>query len=564
MSIDWRANALDNLPKTGSSASALLRKLTDYSVMMLKQDTLDDIIWNIVDYIGDKFGFEDCVLYLNEPEGLVQRAAYGLKNPEERSILHRIVIPRGQGIVGTCAELASPVRVDDVAQDPRYILDVYSGRSELSVPITFEDRLLGVLDSESKDIAFFDETDEALFVAVATLSAPRIASALAQKRAAEAESALAEALEAQYRQEQNYQNESLESLGLLAGGIAHDFNNMLTAILGNINLAQTDTSGDSILFLEEAEEACLRAQGLTKQLLTFSSGGQPVLQQGDMLSLLMKFGQFTARGTRLQLHFDFPDTLPPCAFDAGQIAQIFQNLILNAAQACAGPGTLRICGGVEKQAGLIKLRFHDDGPGVPKDLHHRIFNPYFSTKDEGTGVGLATSYWIARRHGGKLELDTAVTHGACFVLTLPVGNVAEQDIQDIQEGETPKTLRVLVMEDEKVIQRVLSHSLASLGYQADIVDDGQACIERYRQQLVAGDPYDLVLLDLTVPRGMGGKEAMERLLELDANTRGIVTSGYSENPVLAQYRDYGFCACLEKPFTRDDLQQAIARTVSLT
>ena len=306
MAVDWRANALDNLPKTDSSASALLRKLTDYSVMMLKQDSLDDIIWNIVDYIGDKFGFEDCVLYLNEPEGLVQMAAYGLKNPKERSILHRIVIPHGQGIVGTCAELASPVRIDDVAQDSRYIFDVYSGRSELSVPITFEDRVLGVLDSESKAIAFYDDTDEALFVAIATLSAPRIASALAQKRAAEAESALAEALEAQRRQEENYQTESLESLGLLAGGIAHDFNNLLTAILGNISLAHAHVSENSTFLLEEAEQACLRAKGLTKQLLTFSRGGQPVLQQGDLLSLLLKLGQFTARSTQLKLDFDFP------------------------------------------------------------------------------------------------------------------------------------------------------------------------------------------------------------------------------------------------------------------
>jgi signal transduction histidine kinase/ActR/RegA family two-component response regulator len=562
MAVDWRANALDNLPKTDSSASALLRKLTDYSVMMLKQDSLDDIIWNIVDYIGDKFGFEDCVLYLNEPEGLVQMAAYGLKNPKERSILHRIVIPHGQGIVGTCAELASPVRIDDVAQDSRYIFDVYSGRSELSVPITFEDRVLGVLDSESKAIAFYDDTDEALFVAIATLSAPRIASALAQKRAAEAESALAEALEAQRRQEENYQTESLESLGLLAGGIAHDFNNLLTAILGNISLAHAHVSENSTFLLEEAEQACLRAKGLTKQLLTFSRGGQPVLQQGDLLSLLLKLGQFTARSTQLKLDFDFPDSLPPCAFDAGQIAQICQNLILNAAQACAG--TLHISGELEKKTCLVKLRFHDDGPGVPLVLQHRIFTPYFSTKDAGTGVGLATSYWIARRHGGKLELDTAVTHGACFVLTLPVGNVAEQEIQDTQEGETPKTLRILVMEDEEAIQRVLSRSLASLGYQADSVEDGKACIERYRQQLVVGDPYDLVLLDLTVPGGMGGQEAMRRLLELDANARGVVASGYSGNPVLAQYQDYGFRACLEKPFTCDDLQQALAKAVSRT
>lgn len=372
----------------------------------------------------------------------------------------------------------------------------------------------------------------------------------------------------------------LESLGLLAGGIAHDFNNLLTSVLGNINLAKNlVTKQDKVYHpLTVAEDATLRTRNLTRQLLTFSRGGAPVKMVHDIGELIHQSVTFTLRGSSVKAEFNVLSELWPVEVDDGQMNQVFNNLVINAVQAMPRGGLLRINAEnvlpkdldaglplVEQYDRYVKITVRDNGDGIPADVLPKIFDPYFTTKSGGSGLGLASVYSVVRKHGGHIEALSEPGQGTTFTLYIPACSHCEKpDPHDNQEES--KTIdpdhihgRILVMDDDDLVGDIVVRQLEFLGFQAELVQDGRQAIDRYKEALNSNHPVDIILMDLTIPGGMGGAEAMKRLLEIDPNVKAVVSSGYSNDPIMADYKKHGFKDCLVKPYKLDDLSDSLLK-----
>lgn len=362
----------------------------------------------------------------------------------------------------------------------------------------------------------------------------------------------------------------LESLGVVAGGIAHDFNNFLCAILGNVSLARFHARpGDpSAEWLEQAEQACQRAKGLTQQLLTFARGGAPTTRRVDVRSLLEETVGFGLRGSSVACEWALEPDLPLVEADEGQIAQVVHNLVLNAVQAMAGGGTLRVGGqlvrGADGGGGRVRLSFQDTGPGIPLEEQARIFDPYYTTKPQGVGLGLATAHSIIERHGSRLRLESAPPDGARFVFDLPVAAAQERSGEGGAEEPARGAGRVLLMDDDEPIRHSTGAILRQLGYEVRLACDADEALAAYERARDAGRPFHLVLLDLTIRGGPGGLEALERLRSLDAGVRAVVVSGYATDPALAKYEEFGFVGRLQKPFTLPELAGCVRRCLTTT
>ncbi len=361
----------------------------------------------------------------------------------------------------------------------------------------------------------------------------------------------------------------LEAVGVLAGGIAHDFNNILSAILGNIELASHEVAkskGRAIALLSDARKATRRAAKLTEQLLTFSKGGDPLKEVTALPELITESAGFVLHGSRVACKYVFPQHLWMADVDSGQIGQVIQNITLNAKHAMPEGGTVTIeCSNVQDAASeallsvnkgnYVCITIDDTGVGIPKEILDKIFDPYFTTKQEGSGLGLAICHSIINKHDGYLLVHSSPGQGTTFTLYLPAIPVEKSILEEIDEQKASpaaKAARVMVMDDEKMLRDVAAAQLAVLGHEAIPVSDGEQAINRYQELLDGGTPVDLVIMDLTVPGGMGGQEAAEKLLRIDPAAKIIVSSGYSNDPAMANYKDYGFCAAVAKPF---DLQQ---------
>jgi CheY-like chemotaxis protein len=349
------------------------------------------------------------------------------------------------------------------------------------------------------------------------------------------------------------------------------------AILGNITLARRALPCDdeTDVFLSEAEKGCLNAKNLTNQLLTFSKGGTPVRETAAIGELVRETAHFILRGSPVTCELIISDELPPVEVDTGQISQVLQNIIINAVQAMPVPGTITISAapltavsdGLKQTIGrdYVKISIRDQGTGIPEETLPRIFDPFFTTKENGTGLGLASSYSIMTHHEGHIEVESRPGEGTTFHLLLPVAECATMSPEpEISWWSAPPgPARILVMDDDRKIRNIVERFLKSIGYEAITASNGSDAVERYRMEREAGAPFHAVIMDLTVPGGMGGKEAMERLLEIDPAVTAIVSSGYSNDPVMANYREYGFHAVLSKPYQLHDLEQVVRRVVAL-
>lgn len=371
-------------------------------------------------------------------------------------------------------------------------------------------------------------------------------------------------------EEERLKSSKLESIGVLAGGIAHDFNNLLTAIVGNLYLSKASLDPGHPLYarLAEAEKACFRAQSLTQQLLTFARGGLPVTKTVVLGKLLEEWVLFALHGSNVEADFDVQPDLWPVEADEGQLNQVINNLVINAMQAMAGGGATTITAdnivlgansGLPLAAGrYVRISVTDQGAGIPKEYLSRIFDPFFTTKSKGSGLGLTTSYAIVQKHRGHLAVESEPGKGTTCLVYLPasIGTVATSDPgTSVFQGEG----RILVMDDEEAVRGVIGDLLRAAGYQVECVGDGTEAVDRYRKALERGEPFDMVILDLTVPGGMGGKDAVEHLLRLDPDVNAIVTSGYSDDPVMAQFRQHGFRARLTKPYEIEALHETLRR-----
>ncbi len=372
------------------------------------------------------------------------------------------------------------------------------------------------------------------------------------------------------RQEDEQQRISkLNSLGVLAGGLAHDFNNLLTTILGNVFVAKMRMIPQDPLAqnLEQAEHACLRAKELTQQLLTFAKGGAPIKTSVALGDLLRKSAIFALSGSSISCHFDIPHNLAPLEADASQLRQVIQNITINARQAMPKSGHFSIH--VENttlhtQPSLptislppgdyVKISFTDQGTGISEQELPTIFDPYFTTKPGASGLGLAAAHSIIQQHHGHISVHSERGQGTTFTVYLPSSfSIVDIATQDIPKGRG----RILVMDDEQSICRMVEDALTQFGYEVTTAQDGQMAIDVFSEALTNGKNFDAILLDLTIPGGMGGKEAIQHLRKLDPNLKALVTSGYSDDPIMSDFQKYGFRGILVKPYKIIDLAKTL-------
>jgi PAS domain S-box-containing protein len=365
--------------------------------------------------------------------------------------------------------------------------------------------------------------------------------------------------------------QKLESVGLLAGGIAHDFNNILTTFLGNTYMAkmEADPEGEIFEMLCEMETASSRAQALTKQLLTFAKGGAPVKETSSIEEIVTESSIFVLRGSKSTCEFSIKEDLWPVDVDVGQISQVINNMVMNADQALPDGGTVQVA--LEnltvedkydlpiKPGRYVRISIADQGQGIKKENISKVFDPFFTTKSEGSGLGLATSYSIIKKHDGHIRVESEFGEGTTFQIYLPASErrakKREEDNLILGSG------RILVMDDEAPLRRMIGRMLKKLGYEPDFSEDGAEAIETFRAAKDTGKLYDAVILDLTVPGGMGGKEAVKKILEIEPEAKVIVSSGYSDDLALAEFKQYGFKTILPKPYEPQSMSKVLNEVI---
>jgi two-component system, cell cycle sensor histidine kinase and response regulator CckA len=361
-------------------------------------------------------------------------------------------------------------------------------------------------------------------------------------------------------EEQLLRTQKLEAVGLLAGGLAHDFNNLLQGVFGSISLAKmfSDSGGKAYQMLEGAEIALNQARNLTRQLLTFSKGGEPVKKVISLSPVIQDSVKFSLSGSNVNYQFAMDENLWPVDADEGQISQVIHNIVLNAGDAMPEGGTVRIKASnvlVDrknilplKKGKYVLLAIEDSGVGIPANYLSKIFDPYFTTKKKGNGLGLATTFSIIKKHGGIIDVKSEPGKGSTFLIYLPASDTKLPSKKEEGESVVPGKGRILVMDDEEIVTLVVGQMLKSLGYESDFAENGEEAVEKYAAAMKSGEAFDTVILDLTVRGGMGGRETINRLREIDPAVSAIVSSGYSDDPVVANYRDYGFKDILSKPY----------------
>jgi two-component system cell cycle sensor histidine kinase/response regulator CckA len=375
--------------------------------------------------------------------------------------------------------------------------------------------------------------------------------------------------------------DKLQSVGVLAGGIAHDFNNLLTAIIGSIDLAKMwlDPTHKSYGILALAEKSVMKGSELSKRLITFSSGGTPVKKVLALSALIKESAELSLSGADAYLKVHLPDGLWPVEGDEGQINQVINNLTRNGAQAMQaipGGGTVTVSAeNVEilpedpipiKEGRYVKVTVEDHGQGIPEDIQGKVFDPYFTTKGmgstKGTGLGLAIVHSIVKEHGGHISFDSKAGEGTTFYFYLPASEKecpAREEAQKVKV-ELPKGKgRVLILEDDEPVHVVLAGLLEKLGYEAVVAKEGGEAIRAYKEAMGKKKPFDILIVDLVIRGGMGGKKAMEELLKVDPKITALVSSGYTRDPAVLDCKKYGFMGTLTKPYTAENLQAVLKR-----
>ncbi len=361
----------------------------------------------------------------------------------------------------------------------------------------------------------------------------------------------------------------IESIAVLAGGIAHDFNNILTAIVGNISLAKMFTNPNDKIYerLTEAENAAERAKRLAQRLLTFSSGGAPIMKTTAMEQVLKDSVDFALSGSNVKCEYYITEDLWLVDIDEGQISLAINNIVVNSCQAMPNGGNIKLSAenvtvgskdySLLRAGKYIKISIEDFGCGIPEDILPKIFDPYFTTKKGCSGLGLAITYSIIRRHGGNIEVSSSSGKGTVINIYLPASPAQSAKEKHSVLYNAGKKGKVLIMDDEKMIRDITSRILEINGYEVATANDGLQAIDLYKKAMESGNPFGVVILDLTVPGGMGGKEAIERLINIDPKIKAVVSSGYSNDPAIENFRQLGFKDFIYKPYSSKELVNVI-------
>jgi len=368
--------------------------------------------------------------------------------------------------------------------------------------------------------------------------------------------------------------QKLESLGVLAGGIGHDFNNLLSGIMGNISLAKLEAErGEDIMeSLDEALRVSSKASALTQQLLVFSKGGAPVKKAASIAEVLRESIAFTLRGSKVKCEFGITEDLWPVKVDVGQFSQVIHNLVINALQAMSKGGAIKLRASnitLETVADIplkpgryVEITIQDQGNGIAPENLPKIFDPYFTTKSKGSGLGLTMSYTIIKRHDGHITVESEVGNGAIFRIFLPATEEVPEETADTENRAVKGEGRILVMDDEEILRKVAERMLLELGYEVACVRDGAEAIEMYKKTKGSEQAFDAVIMDLTIPGGMGGKETIKKLLQIDPKAIVVVSSGYSNDPIMSSYEKYGFQGVVTKPYRIEQLSWVMRDVLS--
>lgn len=375
-------------------------------------------------------------------------------------------------------------------------------------------------------------------------------------------------------EEEIIRSSKLDAISTLAGGIAHDFNNVLTAIVGNVSLAKLKTEDPEFVsgILTDTESAAYRAKDLTQQLLTFSKGGAPIKAVSNIKDLLREVVYFHLSGSNVKVETDIEEDLWNASIDEGQMSQVIGNIVINAKQAMPEGGRIWVTAMnivVASDDGLrvpegqyLRISIRDEGCGIPPEHLGRIFDPFYTTKPEGNGLGLASSISVIKNHDGNVEVLSSPGQGAEFIIYLPATEEKPQEVSGQEALIARGSGRILFMDDEDFILKSISGLIRAFGYEVDCIHNGFEAVMAYRNAMVAGRPYDLVITDLTIPGSMGGKDTAQKLIEMDPKVKVIATSGYSNDPIMSSYRAYGFQDIIIKPYSLKTLSTVIARVLA--
>jgi PAS domain S-box-containing protein len=368
-------------------------------------------------------------------------------------------------------------------------------------------------------------------------------------------------------EEERLKTHKLEAVGILAGGIAHDFNNLLQGVFGYISMAKLtlDQKERSLAMLNQAEQALHMSVKLTSQLLTFSKGGKPIKKKMWLKPVIENSVMFALSGSSVDCRIRIDEDLWPVEADEGQIAQVVQNIVINADQAMPSGGTIAITaknvlGSQQelpqslKEEKYVEISIQDGGTGIAQQHMHKIFDPYFTTKEKGSGIGLATSYSIIKNHGGAIDLASELGKGATFFVYLPAVEAGKEDPAASAVSPNGRKWKILLMDDDELIRNIAGEMIQALGHDVDFAEYGESAIEKFRTAKESGNPFDIVILDLTIRGGLGGKETIEQLLMIDPGVRAVVSSGYSDDAVVSDYHKYGFSSRLTKPYKFEKLR----------
>jgi PAS domain S-box-containing protein len=377
-------------------------------------------------------------------------------------------------------------------------------------------------------------------------------------------------------EEEVLRGQKLESVGILAGGIAHDFGNFLTAILGNVTLAKMDLKpGDeSFEILARVERAALQARSLARQLLTLSKGGALIKKTTSISELTKDTTMLALRGSKVVCRFTIPNDLWLVDIDEGQISQVINNIVINARQAMSEGGIMQL--GAKntivspkqhlplKEGRYVKISIEDQGMGIPDENLEKIFDPYFTTKGEGSGLGLSTSYSVVKRHNGHITVESKVGVGTTFNIYIPASDEMSAIAVDEEKALRGKG-KILVMDDQRMVRDAVGSMLKRIGFEnVEFATDGEKAIELYKKAMNSDEPFDVIIVDLTIPGGMGGQEAMQELRKMDPDVKAIVSSGYANAPIMSNYKKHGFCAVVAKPYTMSELSKVLLGVIADT